>query len=98
MAYTGTELTGGAVVHASMETPADLAAIAGNEAAVTITRREYDEESVIAMDFGLLDGEPTVDVVGDTAIVVVGGGQFEFEVPADATDVTVNDGILSIRG
>ncbi len=81
-----------------METPPELEAAAGNRDDVTITTREYDDEAVVAVDFGLVTGEPTLDVVDDTAIVVVGGAQFEFDVPPEATDVIVNDGILTIRG
>jgi hypothetical protein len=39
----------------------------------------------------------TVDVVDNTAIVVVDGQQLEFDVPAEASEVTVNDGILTIE-
>ncbi|NKE34553.1 hypothetical protein GWG54_01735 [Natronococcus sp. JC468] len=80
-----------------METPPELKAAAGDDDAITITEREYDEEQVVAVDFGLESGQPTLDVVDGTAIVVVDGDQYEFDVPADATDVAVNDGILTIR-
>ncbi len=80
-----------------METPPELEAAAGERGDVVITNREYDDESVIAVDFGSVAGEPSVDVVGKTAIVVVDGRQLEFDVPAGADEVTVNDGILTIR-
>lgn len=81
-----------------METPPELEAAAGDRDEITISNREYDDESVVAVDFGPTGEKPAVDVVGKTAIVTVGDRQFEFDVPADATDVTVNDGILTIRG
>ncbi|SFC28068.1 hypothetical protein SAMN05444422_106197 [Halobiforma haloterrestris] len=80
-----------------METPPELEDAAGDRSDVTITDREYDEEYVIAVDFGRDTGEVSLDVVDDTAIVVADDDQFEFDVPADASEVTVNDGILTIR-
>ena len=79
-----------------METPRPLRSAANEQEEVTITRREYDEENVITVDFGP-GVEASVDVVGETAIVVAGDRQFEFEIPADATEVTTNDGMLIIK-
>lgn len=81
-----------------METPAELEDVAGEQEDITISKREYDGETVIAMDFGSIPGKPSLDVVGDTAIVVLDGRQFEFDVPPDAEEVTVNDSILTIKG
>lgn len=81
-----------------METPPELKDVAGDEDDITISNREYEDESVIAVDFGPVSGEPSVDVVGGTAIVTVDGEQFEFDVPSGASDVTVNDGVLTIKG
>jgi len=78
-----------------METPPEVESVAGDQEGVT--KNEYDDKSEIAVDFGPLDGKPTLDVVGDTAIVVVGGEQFEFDVPATPNEVTVNDSILTIK-
>ncbi|MFC6719342.1 hypothetical protein ACFQGT_03505 [Natrialbaceae archaeon GCM10025810] len=64
---------------------------------MAISHEEYEDESVIAVDFGPV-GEPSVDVVDGTAIVVVGDEQYEFDVPPEADDVTVNDGIVTTRG
>ncbi len=58
---------------------------------------EYDDESVIAVDFGNAHGTASADVVGTRVIVVFDGQQFEFDLPAEATDVSVNNGILTIR-
>ncbi|ELZ05707.1 DUF7127 family protein [Natrialba asiatica] len=79
-----------------METPPELEAAAGEQNDITITNRQYDEEQIIAVDFGPISGEPTLDIVGETAIVVVDGSQFEFSIPADANDVIINDGVLTI--
>lgn len=79
-----------------METPPELRDVAGDKDDITISNREYEDESIIAVDFGSTGEKPTVDVVDETAIVTVGGKQFEFDVPAGANDITVNDGILTI--
>lgn len=79
-----------------MRAPHELRSAANERDDVVITRREYDDEpNVIAIDFGP-DVDASLDVLGDTAIVVAGEMQFEFEVPADASDLTVNDGMLTI--
>ncbi|WP_101294965.1 DUF7127 family protein [Halegenticoccus soli] len=81
-----------------METPRELEAEANRRQDVAIRHYEYDGDSVIAVDFGPAAGEPSVDVVDGTAIVVLGDQQFEFEVPAEADEITVNDGVLTIKG
>jgi len=63
---------------------------------VKITRREDDGEESVVVDFGR-GAEVSLDIVGETAIVVADDRQIEFEVPEEATDVTTNDGILTIR-
>ncbi|ELY92361.1 hypothetical protein C483_07898 [Natrialba hulunbeirensis JCM 10989] len=80
-----------------METPPELEAAAGEQDEITITNRQYDEEQVIAVDFGQVAGQPTLDIVGETAIVVIDEAQFEFGIPTDANEVKINDGILTIR-
>jgi len=79
-----------------MEAPRKLRDAANERTDVTIDRREYDDETVVVIDFGA-GAEASLDVVGETAIVVAGHHQFEFEIPPDASDVTVNDGMLLIR-
>ncbi len=81
-----------------METPPELQSTAEEQTDITISNREYEDESIIAVDFGPIPGKPSVDVFDGTAIVVVGDQQFEFDIPSDADDVTVNDGILTISG
>jgi hypothetical protein len=79
-----------------METPKALRA--ADRQGVTVRKYEYDDDTVIAVDFGVSPDELSVDIVDDTAIVVADGQQIEFEVPSDAQDVTINDGILTIEG
>ncbi|WP_128476039.1 DUF7127 family protein [Halorussus pelagicus] len=77
-----------------MKTPQPLQS-AANEEDVTIARREYDDENVVTVDFGP-GVEVSLDCLGDLAIVVAGARQFEFEMPAEATDVTIKNGMLVI--
>jgi hypothetical protein len=78
-----------------VKTPQPLRS-AADEEDVTIARREYDDESVVTVDFGR-GVEAALDILGDTAIVVAGDRQFEFEVPDEATEFTTNEGMLVIR-
>lgn len=80
-----------------MEEPRQLRSAADEQDDITITHRDYDGQKVIAVDFGP-GVDATVDVVGDTAIVVAGDQQFEFDLPPEATEVTTNDGVLLIEG
>ena len=57
---------------------------------------EYDGKNVITVDFGSEAADMSVDVIDETVIVITDDRQFEFELPAGATDVTVNNGILTI--
>ena len=79
-----------------MDTPRVLQSEASQDENVNVTRTEYEDELVIAVDFGP-GVEAELDVVGDTAIVVAGDRQLEFEIPPEADEVTTNDGVLSIR-
>ncbi|WP_247001346.1 hypothetical protein [Halosolutus gelatinilyticus] len=80
-----------------MEPPRELRDAVGDRDDVMITTREYDSETVIAVDFGPVS-DPNLDVSAGTATVVFDETQFKFDVPADANDVTVNDGVLTING
>jgi hypothetical protein len=60
-------------------------------------RYDYDGRTVLVADFGA-SAEGSVDLVGDTAIVVVGDDQYEFEVPAGVSArASVNNGVLTIE-
>ena len=63
-----------------------------------IREYEYDHTAAIAVDFGLEAGDISVDTVGETAIVITGGEQFEFKLPTDADGVATNNGVLTIEG
>lgn len=67
-----------------------------------VRRYQYDEESVVVADIGVPDAAVTVDVVDETAIVVVedGGGSVEreIELPPGATTATVNNGVVTVEG
>ena len=60
-----------------------------------IRRFDYGDVTTFAADLGV-DG--TVDVVGDTAIVVTGDDQFDLTLP-DGESVTafINNGVLTIE-
>lgn len=60
--------------------------------------RELDDEdgSMITVDFGSDAADMSVDVVGETVIVVMDDRQFQFDLPAGANEVTANNGILTI--
>ena len=63
-------------------------------------RYEYDDHSVLAVDFPVGDEQIDVDIVGSTAIVVIDHGdrlsEVEFELPGTDPEVTMNNGVLTI--
>lgn len=77
-----------------MEIPQSLRTLDRQGAVVRTV--DYDDESVIAVDFGTEDSDLAVDVVGDAVIVVSDEHQLEFELPPGATEVTVKNGVLTI--
>ena len=62
---------------------------------VDVSRFEYDDSVVLAADFGYV-GSSSVDVVGDTVIVVVDGEQYDIELEGDARAFMKN-GVLTIE-
>lgn len=80
-----------------MDAPGQLQSAANGRDDLTIIRREGGDESVIAVDFGR-GAEVALDTLGETVIVVAGDRQIEFEMPEEATDLSTNNGILTIRG
>ncbi|ELZ09760.1 Hsp20/alpha crystallin family protein [Natrinema thermotolerans] len=62
-------------------------------------RYEYDDATVMAVDFGTDVGDVSVDVVDDTAIVVLADDQYEIELPAAAGDAHtfMKNGVLTIE-
>lgn len=79
-----------------VETPQELRTVDPDDGLVT--RQEYDGDSVIVADFGVASDDVAVDIVGETAIVVLDDEQVEFEVPEDADGISVNNGIVTIEG
>jgi hypothetical protein len=62
---------------------------------IDVSRFEYEDSVVLAADFGYVDSS-SVDVVGDTVIVVADGEQFDIELDGDARAFMKN-GILTIE-
>lgn len=79
-----------------MEAPQQIRSAAEEHDDVSITQREFDGETELTVDFGP-GADASLDRVGDTAIVVADDRHYEFEVPADASEITTNDGMLIIR-
>lgn len=77
-----------------METPQELRT--ADRRGALVRRYEYDEGSVITADFGPA-GALSVDIVDDTAIIVIDDEQVEFELPDDAGEVSVNNGVFTIE-
>ena len=65
-----------------------------------VRRYEYDDRYVIAADLGVPDDDIDVDIVGETAIVVIETdgevNEAEFELPGRDGDAVVNNGVLTI--
>lgn len=78
-----------------METPHELRTV--DEQDGSVRTRTYDDGSVIVADFGADAGDLSVDVVGDTVIVVADDRQVEFELPEGADEISVNNGVLTIE-
>ena len=72
---------------------------AGREDEV-LRRYEYDDSYVIAADLGVPDDDVDIDVVGETAIVVIETdnevSEAEFGLPSSGGDAAVNNGVLTI--
>ncbi|WP_255149397.1 DUF7127 family protein [Halorarius halobius] len=59
-------------------------------------RYDYDEVTVLVADFGA-DRDGSVDLVGETAIVVVGDEEYEFEVPEGVARASMTNGVVTIE-
>ena len=78
-----------------MKVPSTLENVDRDDAVVRTL--EYDDGTVIAVDFGHAGDDVAVDVVGETAIIVTDDQQFEFELPPESSDVVVKNGVLTIE-
>lgn len=56
---------------------------------------DYADHTVYAIDFGP-NRDPTVDLVDDTAIVIVNDNQHEIDLPTGNGEVINNNGIVTI--
>lgn len=63
-----------------------------------IREYEYDDATTITVDFGPEASDISVDIVDGTAIVVVDGEQFEFELSDDTDKIAIKNGVLTIEG
>ena len=65
-----------------------------------LRRYEYEDSYVIAADLGVDDDHVDVDIVGETAIVVIETEEevheAEFELPGRDGDAAVKNGVLTI--
>ena len=73
-----------------------------NEATTAIARRyDYGDHAAVVADFGPDEGDISVDVVGDTALVVVerdGDSETrELSLPEGAAQAYINNGVVSIE-
>ncbi len=62
-------------------------------------RYEYDDATVMAVDFGTDVGDVSVDVVDDTVIIVLADDQYEIDLPASAGDAHtfIKNGVLTVE-
>lgn len=56
---------------------------------------EYGDEELLVADFGHTEG--SVDLVDDTAIVIVDDEQYELDVPVNASRGIMNNGIVTVE-
>ena len=61
-----------------------------------VSRRDYDDCVVVAADFGPA-ADATVDVVGETVIVVADDEQYDFEFEGQDATATINNGVLTVE-
>lgn len=62
-------------------------------------RYEYEDGSVLAVDFGTASTDADVDVVDGTVIVVDDDDQYELELPDGAVDANtfIRNGVLTVE-
>jgi len=66
-----------------------------SEQGLPVRRFEYEDRVELTADFGP-GGEPSVDVVGETVIVVADDGQYEVDASGDAR-AFIRNGVLTIE-
>lgn len=65
------------------------------ESDIEVRRYEYEDAVELVADFGI-QHDGTVEIVDDTAIIVVDGTQYEVELDGDA-QAFMNNGVVSIE-
>ncbi|MDS0474923.1 Hsp20/alpha crystallin family protein [Natrinema sp. 1APR25-10V2] len=62
-------------------------------------RYDYDDSTVLAVDFGTDEADASVDFVDDTVIVVVDDEQYEIDLPAEVGDAHtfIKNGVLTVE-
>ena len=62
-----------------------------------LRRYEYEDAVVFAADLGAGVDGASVDVVEGTAMVVVDGRQYEFDVPAGEAKASIRNGVVTVE-
>lgn len=65
------------------------------EKSIEVSRYEYEDTVELVADFGIQDDEH-VEIVGDTAIIIVDGSQYEVELEGNA-QAFINNGVVTIE-
>lgn len=78
-----------------MRIPARLQEVDREEA--IIREYEYNNTTAITADFGPAASDISIDIVDETAIVIVNGEQFEFKLPDNADEIAAKNGVLTIE-
>ncbi|RZV08414.1 hypothetical protein BDK88_3390 [Natrinema hispanicum] len=62
-------------------------------------RYEYDDATVMAVDFGTEATEASVDVVDDTVIIVIADDQYEIDLPetVERAHTFIKNGVLTVE-
>lgn len=62
-------------------------------------RYEYDDATVMAVDFGTEAGDASVDVVDNTVIVVLDDDQYEIDLPESVGNAHtfIKNGVLTVE-
>ncbi len=61
-----------------------------------VSRYEYDDVTVFVMDTGA-GTDATVDIADGTAMFVVGGKQYDFDLPAGDAQAFMKNGIVGVE-
>jgi hypothetical protein len=68
----------------------------GEQTDAIVREYDYGDERIIVVDLGARSGETAVDRVDDSVIAIADGQQYEFDFPAESSELTANNGILTI--